>query len=145
MFGITSFADLKAKLSLSEKAWKAVGIGIGLLVLLGVVLFGISKCDNWRTQRAIDKAKANFNGAMANVNAAKDTVANDKVNEAVAVNAVAAAAKDVIAASDATDAKKAEAAKAVADYENAKNANLPTGITEADLRRRLDALDDQQQ
>lgn len=127
------------------KAWPvtakiAVPLGV-LLLVVGFVLFNIDRLERWTGTRAIDHAKTNVNIALADVNAGKAVVANDRVNEAVAVEQVKQAANDVITASNATDDAKAAAKQAVANYVAAKQANVPTGTTEEDLQRKLDELD----
>lgn len=111
-----------------------------LLVLIGGVLFGLDRLSTYRLNRAIEKAKANVNAALKEVDAAKAVVSSDKVDEAVALDHVKQAEQEVIAASNATDQAKAEANAALVNYVTAKNANIPTGTTEADLQRKLDAL-----
>lgn len=117
-----------------------MGIAILGLAVIGAVLFAASSISNWRSSRDVNKARANVNAALANVNAAKGVVANDRAGEAVAIEQVKQAANDVITASTATDEAKAEANAAVANYEAAKKAGVPTGTTEEDLRRKLEAL-----
>lgn len=121
--------------------WKIIGSSVAGLVLLGAVLFTVSKCDNWRSNRAIDKARANVNAAMQNVNAAKAVVSNDAVNEAVAVQQFKDAVNDAVILSNATDAAKVETNKAAANYATAVNENRPVGTTEDDLNRKLKVLD----
>jgi hypothetical protein len=113
---------------------------IALLILICAALFGIDRYDHYRSQRAIDKARANVNAALADVNVAKQVVANDRVNEAVAVEQVKQAANDVLAASNASEAAKTETNKALANYAASVNANVQ-GTTANDLQRKLDALD----
>lgn len=119
---------------------KAIVVLGGLLILLGAVLFLLAKCDNYLIGRDIKKARENVNVALQQVNAAKGTVANDRVDEAVALHNVNAAVQDVITASNATDQAKAEANAAAANYIAAKKAGIPTGTTEADLDAKLRAL-----
>lgn len=128
-------------IALSAKQWKIVGYCLIGLLLLGAVLFTMDKCGGYFSSRDIDKAKANLNAALANVNAAKDVVVNDRIDEAVVLEQVKQAANDVITASNATDQAKAEANAAVANYIAAKNANRPTGTTEADLDAKMRALE----
>lgn len=125
----------------SAQTWKVAGVCLGLLVLLGAVLFGIHSCGTYLDNRGVSKARANVNAALQQVNAQKAVIANDRVDEAVAIDHVKQAANDVITASNATDQAKAEANAAVANYVQAKQANVPTGTTEADLQRKLEALD----
>lgn len=126
------------------KGWPlAVRIGVPLLILaiaIGGILFAIDRIGGVFSTHDINKARANVNAALVAVNAAKGTVANDKVDEAVALEKVKEAANDVVAASNATDAAKQAANQAVANFIAAKNANVPTGTTEADLDAKLRAL-----
>lgn len=127
-----------------ERQSPAIKVGIlcvAFLVLLGFVLFVVDQCDSKIAHSKIDKARANVNAALEQVNAAKATVANDRVDEAVALDHVKSAANDVITASNATDDAKAQANAALANYNAAVAAKQPTGTTAEDLQRKLDALD----
>lgn len=124
----------------SAKVWRAiVYVAIGLL-LLAVVLFVFDKCGSYWSSRDIKKAQENVNIAMNAVNAAKGTVSNDRVAEAVALEQLKEATNDVVNASTATDEAKAEANAALANYIAQKASNKPTGTTEADLQKKLEAL-----
>lgn len=119
--------------------------GWRLIVILAIVLiiFGMflaHSCSNYFAGRDIGKARANVDAALNAVNGAKGTVANDKTDEALALQNVNAAVQDVISASNATDQAKAEANAAVANYIAQKAAHLPTGTTEKDLDDKLKAL-----
>lgn len=135
-------------MSLIDPSWferQPIAVRIGLtvaaaLVVIGAVLFTLDRCSTWRANRDIDKARANVNAAMQEVNAAKATVANDRIDEALALQNVNAAVQDVVNASTATDAAKAEANAALANYKAAVEARRPTGTTEADLDAKLRAL-----
>lgn len=124
----------------STTVWKIIGGCFAGLLLIGAVLFLAKSCGDWRSNRDISKARANVNAALVAVNAAKEVVGNDRVDEAVALDHVKQAANDVITTSNATDQAKTEANAAVANFIAAKNANLPTGTTEADLDSKLRAL-----
>lgn len=128
-------------IALSEKQWKAIIYGAIGLVLLGIILFTFDRCGSYWSSRDIKKAKENVNIAMNAVNAAKGTVANDRVDEAVALEQLKEATNDVVNASTATDEAKAEAQQALANYVAQKASNRPTGTTEEDLRKKLEALD----
>lgn len=125
----------------SPKAWKVIIYTAIGLVVLGIVLFAFDRCGSYWTGRDINKAKGNVANALNAVNAQKDVVAGDKVAEAVAVEKVAEAAKDVIEASTATAEAKQEATDALNAYKQAKNANLPVGTTEQNLLDKLNKLD----
>lgn len=119
---------------------KIVVILVTALVVIGGVLFGLHSCGNFFSNRDINKARENVNAALEEVNQAKATVANDRVDEAIALEKVKVAANDVIEASNATDEAKQAVNKAVANYEAAVKAKVPTGTTEADLDAKLKAL-----
>ncbi len=124
----------------SPTVWKAIGTCVAGLFLIAGILFLAKSCGDWRSNRDINKARANVNAALAAVNKGKEVVGNDRVDEAVALDHVKQAANDVITASNAADVAKTEANAAVANFIAAKNANLPTGTTEADLDAKLKAL-----
>tara|TARA_R110000868_G_scaffold57443_1_gene177361 strand:- start:60 stop:461 length:402 start_codon:yes stop_codon:yes gene_type:complete len=119
---------------------KAVRVTVACVAALILGWYLLTQVNSCRTNREIDKARANVNAALANVNASKGTVANDRVDEAVAIEKVKEAVNGAIAASTATDQAKAETNAAVANYEAAKKAGQPTGTTEADLDAKLKAL-----
>ncbi len=125
----------------TAQGWKAIAGVVVLIAIIVLILFTMDKCGGYWSNRNIDKLKANVNAALADVNNAKGTVSNDKVDEAVALEKVKQAANDVITASNATDQAKTEANQAVANYIAAKNANRPTGTTEAQLDEALRKLD----
>jgi thioesterase domain-containing protein len=127
-------------IALSTQQWKIVGLCVAGLVLIGIVLFTFQTCGNYFSGRDINKARANVNAALVEVKAAKEVVANDRVDEAVALDHVKQAANDVVSASTATDEAKTAANQAVANYEAAVKEKRPTGTTEADLDEKLRAL-----
>jgi hypothetical protein len=121
--------------------WYTILCLVVALVVLALVLFLSDRCGGYFASHDIGKARANVNAGLSEVNAAKQGVANDRVDEAVALDHVKQAANEVIAASNATDQAKTEANKALANYQIAVNANVPTGTTAEDLQRKLEALD----
>lgn len=121
--------------------WKAIIVSAVLLAVIGVTLLFSDRCGTYFGDRSIRKGLENVNAAMANVNAAKAVVGNDRVDEGVVVEQVTQAVSDVIAASNATDQAKTEANAALANYRASVNANRPTGTTQADLEKKLAALD----
>jgi len=121
-------------------AVKAIIVVVALTVIIGVILFASDRISGWWSTRDINKARANVNAAMNDVKNAKDVVVNDRVDEAVALEKVDEAVKEVIEASTATDEAKEEARKAMANYNAAVAAGRPTGTTEADLDAKLRAL-----
>jgi hypothetical protein len=77
---------------------------------------------------------------MQDVNAAKQTVDGDRVEEAVAIEKVKQATNQALQASDATEAAKQAVNEALVKYQAAVNANRPTGTTQADLEAKLREL-----
>lgn len=111
------------------------------LVVLGGVLFGIDRCSNWRTNRQIDKARANLNAATQELKQAHANLESDKIDEAVKIEKVKEAGNNVANAIQTTEAGKVEIQKATANLANVIAANKPSGVNEMDLQKRLDDLD----
>lgn len=124
----------------STKVWRAILYCAVGLAILAIALFAASKIRTYITNRSIEKARANVNLALKEVANAQVIVTGDKVAENRAIEDVKVAANAAIEASLATNQAKAEAAQAVADYEAAKKAGVPTGTTEAQLDEKLRAL-----
>ena len=72
-------------------------------------------------------------------------VANDKVNEAVAIQEFHDAVNTYTNAVNATNEQKWAVNQAIAGVDKAANANVPVGTTADDLHRMLDDLDKEQQ
>lgn len=134
-----TFSDLLPPYT--PRVWKAIGIAIGLLILLAAVLFVSDRITGWWSTRTIDRAKGNVANALNAVNGAKEVVANDRIDEAVAVENVKRAVQDVVNASNASDAAKTATNAALANYEAAKKANKPVGTTEQELLDKLNELE----
>lgn len=125
----------------STNVWKAIGVAVGLLMLIGALLFAAKSCDNWRDERAIDKARKQVNAALANLANAQANLQADKLEEAKRIEDVKHATNQVLQATNATDAAKTQTNAALANLGNAVNANIPIGTTADDLNRRLEELD----
>lgn len=119
---------------------KAIAFCAVLLVIIGGILFTVHTVRNYRARKQIEQGIANVNAAMKQVANAQMVVGGDKVAENRAVEDFKESANTVIEASTATDEAKAEANAAVANFIATKNANRPTGTTEEDLKRKLEAL-----
>ena len=125
----------------STTVWKAIGVSIGLMFLIGAVLFGIDRCSAWNSNRKIEKARQAVNAALSNLANAQTNLAVDKAEEARRVEDVKIATNQLIEASNATDRARAETNQALSNLASAVNANLPVNTTSEDIQRRLDELD----
>lgn len=123
----------------TKKAWAGI-VCAGLLVLLGLVLFGIDRCSSWRFERDIDKRKANVNAALSNIADREKTIANLNEQQAAEKEVVRRETEDLQNAVNATDQQKAETNKALANLANARNAN-ETNVTVQELEEKLRRLD----
>jgi N-methylhydantoinase B/oxoprolinase/acetone carboxylase alpha subunit len=109
------------------------------LVVLAIVLFGADKFSAWNAKRKLNNAKAEVNVALKELANAKAVV--DPHAEAAALEKLKEAANTAIASSVATDEAKAETNVALTSYKLAKNANVPTGTTEAALLKAMEGLE----
>lgn len=123
----------------TPKVWKILVYCVMGLVLLGIILFGVHSCNDWWAKRQINKAKQDVNIALQELANAKAAV--DPHAESAAIEKLKEATNTALAASAATDEAKAETNAALANYKAARNANRPTGTTEADLLKAMEGLE----
>lgn len=121
-----------------EKHWRKIAVGVGLLVLIGLVLFGADKCSDYRFRSKQEKLKANVNTALANVAETQKVIANLKERQAVEVEAVNRATKEYLDAANVTDATKQDTNKALANMANAAKSN--GNVTVKELEEKLRGL-----
>ncbi len=121
--------------------WKAIIGGAVGLVLIGAVLFGAKSCSNWRTDRQIDKAKANVNAALANLANAQANVQKDAIEVAQHEQAVKDAANAVLVASNASVAVQTNTNAMLSNLNRTIAANRPIGTTAQQINDQLKDLD----
>lgn len=131
----------------SPNVWKAIGVSVGLIVVIGAVLLFAQECGANRAARQREALAANVKIAMqelANVKAESNaTTQENKIVEAVALEKVKVAANAYVEATNATDAGKTQINAALANLANQVNANRPTNTTQSDIERRLNELEGQ--
>lgn len=113
--------------------------GLALLLILGWYLLTVG--ETWYGNRQIDKLKANVNAALQAVNAARQQVNQDKVEENRALEDVKTATNQYVEAVNATNSARAETNRALTNLSSAVNANHPVGVTVDQVQRQLDDLD----
>jgi len=126
----------------AHKIWFIIG-GLSLALILGWAV--LTAYQNHESRKAITDARANVNTALQKVTDAQANVANDKVNEAVAVQEFHDAVNTYTNAVNATNEQKWAVNQAIANVDKAVNANVPVGITAEDVHRMLDDIDKEQQ
>lgn len=122
----------------TPKVWKIIFYCVIGLTLLGLILFGIDRCSTWNQNRKLNNAKQEVNVALQELANAKAAV--DPHAESAAIEKLKEATNTAIEATTATDEAKAETNAALANYKAARNANRPTGTTEAELLKAIEDL-----
>lgn len=125
----------------STNVWKAIGVTVGLLLVIGAVLLFSDKCGTFMFSRGMSRANANlanaFNG-LANIQdqqAAKEKELQElREQEARQKQVVADAAKDAEQAAAAEREKQIAANEAVGNVQ-AVNASDFNGTTLANAQR----------
>lgn len=102
---------------------KAVLVVIGLVLLIGGVLLAIDRCGTWRSDRDIEKRKANINAVLANIEIKETTIANLQTQVELEKQAANTEMKQLLENINATEATKVETNAALANLDRAKNAN----------------------
>jgi hypothetical protein len=120
---------------------RLVTIVVGLIAVLLLSWYILTKGEAWYGNRQIDKARANVAIATQDLQKAQANVNQDNVDVAVKLENVKLATNQYVEAVNATDAAKAETNRALTNLSNAVNNNHPVGITADDLQKRLDELD----
>jgi hypothetical protein len=125
----------------TPNVWKAIGVAIGLIVIIGAVLMFSDKCSTFNFNRGMTKANANlanaFNGLanIQNQTAAKEKELQDlKLQEAAQKQAVIDAAKDAEKAAKAERDAHIAANQAVANVQSVNAADF-NGTTLANAQK----------
>jgi uncharacterized protein (DUF2164 family) len=121
--------------------WRAIAVAVGLLIVIGLVLFLSQKCGTWNFNRGMKQANANLANAINGLANIQDQKAA-KEKELQQLNEQEAGQKQVVAdaAKDAEQAAAAErdaqiAANQAASNVNAVNAADFNGTTLANAQR----------
>lgn len=125
----------------TPKVWKTLAIAVGLLIVIGLVLFTVQQCGNWREQREIDKARANVNAALSNLSNAQANKVQAEKDLAIAEQIAKDAAQDVVKASEASEEAKKVTNQALANITVAQGVNTQNTNVQT-LKDILDKLDE---
>ena len=112
------------------------GCVLALILIAGLFSWG----SNWWFWRGVENDKEAIKEELANIKVAEETIANLKIDIAVAKERVAEGTNNYANAVNATDAAKAQTNAALANLQQAKDANA-INVSVAELERKLDALD----
>lgn len=104
--------------------------GLGVLFVIGFVLFVMDRCTSWRSTREADKLKANVNAAIANIEARNAVIANLKEQQAVETQQLKDAAEQYLESQNSTNSAREETNKAIERMKNAANGNGNVSVKE---------------
>ena len=121
---------------------KVIGwLVIGLIFILGV-LFLADRYSTWKGNRDVNRLRANVNAASQELRQAQDSLAKDRVAEAVAVEKVADASNALLTAKNASEAVKTQT-NAQLQILRQTIANKQRGdVVAQDLEKRLAEIED---
>lgn len=120
--------------------WRIIAYCVAGLAVLGLVLFLFDKCGDYRTNRDIEKRKANINAALSNIAVKEGTIANLQIDVAVEKERVKESVKEHLEAVNASDAVKANTNAKLANLDAARNVNTTNSSVQdlEDVLRRLE-------
>lgn len=124
----------------SATVWKAIIGCVAGLVLIGIVLFGFSKCSTYLADRKAEQLKTNVNLAINAIQAAQSNKQVDDIDRAVKMGQLNQAVNEAINAANTTDEAKKATNQALANVNAAVAANRPVGTTGSELSKQLDGL-----
>ena len=120
----------------TPRTWRIITSVASGLVLIGLVLFTVDRCGDWRTDRKNEQLKQNVNIALSNVAAREKVIANLKEQQAVEVFAVNTATREYLDAQNLTDETRREVNKALANLANAAKSNGNISVRELEDKLR---------
>lgn len=112
---------------------------VGLLVLLGLVLYVAFYVDSCRFKSGIEKKQENVNAKLSNIANREQTIANLDIQQAVEKEQLREATEELLDAKGATDEARVETNRALANLQNAKTTKA-TNTSVADLEEKLKGL-----
>jgi len=124
----------------SLRVWKTFAAVIGGLILIAIVLFALDRFGTWRSNRDIDKRKANINAVLANIETKESTIANLQTEVALEKQAANIETKALLENINTTEATKEETNRALGNLANAKGKDT-TNSSVADLEKLLKQLE----
>jgi hypothetical protein len=107
-------------------AWpylKVTAVGVGLLIVIGLVAFGVEKCGDWRFDRSIDRKKANVNAAVNELKAVNANIAAEKKTEQEIIANIKVHTDDYLEAVNTTDGTREAVNAAIERMKLAANSN----------------------
>ena len=113
----------------TPRTWRIITSVASGLVLIGLVLFTVDRCGDWRTDRKNEQLKQNVNIALSNVAAREKVIANLKEQQAVEVFAVNNATREYLDAQNLTDETRREVNKALSNLAIASRAAESSSAT----------------
>lgn len=116
--------------------WRILGVCVGLLILLGLVLFTADRCGTWSTNRKNEQIKTNVNTALANIAEREKTIANLKQQQAVETEAVKRETVEYMEAANYTDETKRDINRALGNLANAAKSNGNISVRELEDKLR---------
>ena len=142
---------LKRKMSLENptileriSAWpyaKVTAAGVGLLILIGLVAFGIDRCGKWNESRADRKTKEQIANTAKEIANISNTISNLELQKAEKQGELNRDMEQLHSdLADREDAK-AETNAALANFQKAVNSNSNVNRTAEDLEEILRRLD----
>jgi len=117
-----------------------IAIVAGVLVLIGLSLWGYQGVQNWRFNSKQEKLQGNINAALQDAANVKQQAANLDVKRVEAQANVNAAVKEYQNAVFGLDDAKRETNQALANYQKAVNANGNINATADDVLKAIDKL-----
>ena len=120
---------------------KVTAVGVALIVLIGLVAFTVDRCGTWREQRDTDKRKAAINANVAEIGNLTNQIANLELKKEGLREGVNRDMQDLQKEIFGREEAKAEANKALANYQRALNTNSNVNRTAEDLEEVLRRLD----
>jgi hypothetical protein len=123
----------------TPKVWKAIGLCVAGIVLIGAVLFISDRVSSWWSVRRVDKLKANVNATITGIKEREQTIANLNERQAVDKERVRIETEELAEAANASAEAQAETNKALANLQQARNANTVNTSVE-DLEKLLEKL-----
>lgn len=118
---------------------KLVAVGIGIIVVIGFVLFTVDRCGTWIDNRDIAKQKAAINAKVANIEAKEAVIANLATEIAIEKQQVKDDTAVLLDNINATNEARVLTNQALANLDAARNANT-TNSSLKDFQKALDEV-----
>lgn len=123
--------------------WKAIGVSVGLLIVLGAALFTMQQCGTWRGQRSVAKDKAKIANTISEISNIQTQIANLEQQKAEKTGELKVHAEELANSIYGREEAKIQTGAAIANYQAAVNAKLPTDATAQQIEDALNKLGNQ--